>query len=137
MRPKSLDGLALLYVDDSDTTALNMLRVFKRYGALAELVTTVTQAQEYVTRFPYSAIIKDHCLGGSERGTDLALWLQNHPRDLIRSLLRISYSGATLETILEGAQAHFMQCLPIRRCCKTSSPRCSNLPSNTQSCKQW
>ena len=102
---RSLEGLYILLVEDSGVTALNTLRVLQeRGGAVIEICTSLAAAKERIESARFDIVVLDQTLG-SERGTDLALWLLHHRRADIRKILRVSYSGIEAGNILAGVPA--------------------------------
>ena len=100
---RPLEGLYLLIVEDAGMTAINILRVLQeRGGAIIEIVSSLAEAQRRLQSARYDMILLDHSLGAKDRGTDLALWLKHHERKEIRRIVRISYSGAEHDVILDG-----------------------------------
>jgi hypothetical protein len=87
-------------------TAVNIVRVLhERGGAIAEIVRSLSEAQRRLQTARYDMVLLDHGLDAKEHGTDLALWLMHQDREELRQIIRVSYSGADRDTILNSVPA--------------------------------
>jgi CheY-like chemotaxis protein len=103
---RPLEGLYILIVEDAGMTAVNIVRILQeRGGAVTEIVSSLSEAQRRLESARYDLVLLDHGLGAKERGTDLALWLKHHTREDLKRIIRVSYSGAEDDIILDGVPA--------------------------------
>src|SRR5262249_47259915 len=97
-------GITVLLVEDDDWIAAAISKALKRAGVLVERTTSVAQAKERLGAQAFTVAVIDHQLGSAyDTGTTLAIWMQTQAQ--VAPILRVSFSGETISTILRDAPA--------------------------------
>src|SRR5512145_1300732 len=112
-----LAGMRILVVEDTANLALGTADWLRRLGATVDVRASVVQAKKRLEQVAFDLVVLDYNLVGSATGTDLAIWMLNHPD--LKHILRVSLSGADPYQILQDApegvyHAVIAKTVPIR-----------------------
>src|SRR5512145_993654 len=99
---KPLTGLRILVVEDAVSLALGTADWLHELGAMIDVRASVVQAKKRLIEAPFDMVVIDYHLAGSATGTDLAVWMRDHPD--LQQIVRVSLSGTEPQ--------HILQCSP-------------------------